>query len=399
MYKKIKLSEEIYYIGVNDRRTALFENMWPLPRGVSYNSYLIKDEKIAVVDAVDTGFFEKWLDKVRTIVGDRPIDYLVVNHMEPDHSGSIKILAEIYPDMKIIGNRKTFPMIEGYYGIKDNHFEVKEGDVVELGSTSLSFHPIPMVHWPESMVCFEQKSGTLFSTDAFGSYGTLDGAVFDDEMGFEYFRDEMRRYYSNIVGKYGNPVQKALSKLSALDIKMIAPAHGPIIRENIADVMARHYRWSRHETEEGVIIAYASMYGNTEEMVEVTARALAENGIKRIRMYDVSKTHISYIISDVFKYRGVIMASPTYSNELHPNMEALVMKLQHMGFKNHLFGILGSYTWAGAAVKKLYGAGKNLGWEIVGEPVEQKYSLDADKFQMCIDLGKAMADRLKDFRS
>ena len=396
MYTQVKLSEDIFYIGVNDRRTALFENMWPLDRGISYNSYLLNGDKVAIVDTIEAGFFESWLDKVRTIIKDRPIDYLIVNHMEPDHSAAIRILSELYPDMIIIGNRKTMPMIEGFYGITTNTMEVKDGDTLSLGKMTLSFHTIPMVHWPESMVCFETTSGALFSTDAFGSYGTLDGGIFDDEMDFEYFRDEMRRYYSNIVGKYGNPVQKALSKLEGLDIKMIAPAHGPIIRKNIADVIARHDKWSKHETEEGVVIAYASMYGNTEEMAEVTARSLAENGIKRIRMYDVSKTHISHIISDIFKYRGVIMASPTYSNELHPNMEALVMKLQHMQFRNHLFGVLGSFTWGGNAVKKLIEAGENLKWELIGTPVEQKYSLKADKFEACFNLGREMARRLKE---
>jgi flavorubredoxin len=395
MYTQVKLSEDIYYIGVNDRRTALFENMWPLDRGISYNSYLLKGDKVAIVDTIEASFFESWLDKVRTIIKDRPIDYLIMNHMEPDHSAAIRILSELYPNMIIIGNRKTMPMIEGFYGITTNTMEVKDGDTLSIGKMTLSFHTIPMVHWPESMVCFETTSGALFSTDAFGSYGTLDGGVFDDEMDFEYFRDEMRRYYSNIVGKYGNPVQKALSKLEGLDIKMIAPAHGPIIRENIADVIERHSKWSRHETEEGVVIAYASMYGNTEEMAEVTARSLAENGIKRIRMYDVSKTHISHIISDVFKYRGVIMASPTYSNELHPNMEALIMKLQHMQFRNHLYGVLGSFTWGGNAVKKLIEAGENLKWELIGTPVEQKYSLKADKFEACFNLGKEMAMRLR----
>ncbi len=396
MYTQVKLSEDIYYIGVNDRRTALFENMWPLDRGISYNSYLLKGDKVAIVDTIEASFFESWLGKVRTIIKDRPIDYLIMNHMEPDHSAAIRILSELYPNMIIIGNRKTMPMIEGFYGITTNTMEVKDGDTLSLGKMTLSFHTIPMVHWPESMVCFETTSGVLFSTDAFGSYGTLDGGIFDDEMDFEYFRDEMRRYYSNIVGKYGNPVQKALAKLEGLDIKMIAPAHGPIIRENIADVLERHNKWSRHETEEGVVIAYASMYGNTEEMAEVTARSLAENGIKRIRMYDVSKTHISHIISDIFKYRGVIMASPTYSNELHPNMEALVMKLEHMQFRNHLFGVLGSFTWGGNAVKKLIEAGERLKWELVGTPVEQKYSLKADKFEACFKLGREMAMRLKE---
>ncbi|TAJ05779.1 FprA family A-type flavoprotein [Marinilabiliaceae bacterium JC017] len=395
MYRPVNLSDQIFYVGVNDRRTQLFENMWPLDRGVSYNSYLILDEKVAVIDTVEAGHFEKWINKVRTILNERPIDYLVVNHMEPDHSGAIKILAELYPDMQIIGNKKTLPMIEGYYGIKTNTKEVKEGDSLELGKNKLTFYTVPMVHWPESMVCFEETNQILFSSDAFGSFGTLDGGIFDDEIDFNHYKDEMRRYYSNIVGKYGNPVQKALTKLGGLQIKTIAASHGPIFRKHIPEVIAMYNKWSKYDTEEGVVVAYASMYGNTEEMAEVTARSLAENGIKNIRVYDVSKTHQSFIISDIFKFKGVILGSPTYSNELHPNMEALVMKLTHMGVANHYYGVLGSFTWAGAAGKKLTAAGEELKWDFVSEAVEEKHALKADKYEACVAMGKAMADRLK----
>ncbi len=395
MYKPVHLTDQIFYVGVNDRRTNLFENMWPLDRGVSYNSYLIADEKVTVIDTVEAGHFEKWIAKVRTILNERPIDYLVVNHMEPDHSGAIRILTELYPQMQIVGNKKTLPMIEGYYGITTNTLTVKEGDTLDLGTNKLTFYTVPMVHWPESMVCFEETNQILFSSDAFGSFGTLDGGIFDDELDFDHYKEEMRRYYSNIVGKYGNPVQKALSKLGTLDLKMIAPSHGPVYRERIADMVAMYDQWSKYEAEEGVVLAYASMYGNTEEMAEVTARAIAENGIKNVRVYDVSKTHPSFIISDVFKFKGIILGSPTYSNELHPNMEALVMKLQHMGIANHYFGVLGSFTWAGAAVKKLNELGENLKWEAVAEPVEEKHALKADKYEACWQLGQAMAKRLK----
>ncbi|MCU4175106.1 FprA family A-type flavoprotein [Carboxylicivirga sp. N1Y90] len=394
MYKQVNLSDKIYYVGVNDRRTALFENMWPLDRGVSYNSYVIDDEKVAIIDTVEAGHFEKWIAKVRAILKGRKVDYLVVNHMEPDHSGAIRILTELYPDMEIVGNKKTLPMIEGYYGINSNFKEVKEGDSIDLGSNKLTFYTVPMVHWPESMVCMEESNNILFSSDAFGSFGTLDGGIFDDELDFEHYVDEMRRYYSNIVGKYGNPVQKALKKLGGLDIKMIAPSHGPIYRENIARMIDMYDQWSRYEGEEGVVVAYASMYGNTEEMAEVAARAVAEYGIKNVRVYDVSKTHISHIISDVFKYKGIILGSPTYSNELHPNMEAFVMKLQHLGVVNRYFGVLGSFTWAGASVKKLNAVGENLNWEAIAEAVEEKHALKEGKYDACWQLGKAMAEKL-----
>ncbi len=395
MYKPVKLTDDVYYVGVNDRRTHLFENMWPIDRGVAYNSYLIDDEKVALIDAVEIGQVEKYLKKIRAIIGDRSIDYLVVNHMEPDHGGSINIIKKMYPDIQIVGNKKTLPMLDGYFGILDKTVEVNEGDTLSLGKHTLQFYMAPMVHWPETMVTYEASEKIVFSADAFGTFGTLDGGIFDDEFDFEYYRDEMRRYYSNIVGKYGSPVQKALSKLAGLDIKMIASTHGPIWRNHIEEVMGMYDRWSKFETEEGVVVAYASMYGNTEEMAEAVAREMAENGIKHIRLYDVSKTHASYILSDIFKYKGVILASPTYCNELHPNMESLTTKLRYMGVKDHYLGILGSFSWAGASVKKLTAIGEELKWEIIGESVEEKHALKADKYEACLRLGKAMADRLK----
>lgn len=399
MYKAINLSDDIYYVGVNDRRTALFENMWPLHRGVSYNSYLIVDEKVTLVDTVEAGHIDKWLARVRSVIGKKPIDYLVVNHMEPDHSGAIHLLRELYPNITIIGNKKTIPMIDGFYGVKDTMMEVAEGESISLGKHSLTFYTVPMVHWPESMVCFEEKTGILFSSDAFGSFGALEGGIFDDEIELEYFYDEMRRYYSNIVGKYGNPVQKALSKLGGLSLKMVAPSHGPIYKQHIGQMVAMYDKWSRYEGEEGAVVAYASMYGNTEEMAESVARSLAENGIRNVRLYDVSKTHPSYIISDVFKYKGLILGSPTYSNELHPNMESLVNKLEHMGMTNRYYGVFGSFTWAGAAVKKLLEAGDNMKMELVNDSVEEKQGLKKDKYDACLVLGKAMADRLKSDRN
>ena len=398
MYHPIKVADNIFYVGVNDRRTHLFENLWPIERGVAYNSYLIVDEKICLVDGVEMGHVDKQLKKIKAVIGDRPIDYMVVNHMEPDHAGSIQFLKQFYPNMKLVGNKKTFPMIEGFYGISDNFHEVKEGDVLDLGAHKLNFYMVPMVHWPETMVAYESTKNILFSGDAFGSFGTLDGGIFDDELDFDYFYTEMRRYYSNIVGKYGSPVQKALEKLGTLDIKLIAATHGPVLRSHIAEMIDLYNKWSKYETQEGVVVAYASMYGNTEEMAEVVATELIQQGIRPVRVFDVSKTHASFIISSIFKYKGVIFASPTYANELHPNMESLVTKLIHMGVTNHYLGILGSYSWAGASAKKLREAGEALKWELVGEPVEEKFALKPDKFNACIELATAMADRLKQDR-
>ena len=391
MYSPVKLSENIFYVGVNDRRTTLFENIWPLDKGVAYNSYLIVDDSVTLVDTVEIGKIDKFLKKIESILNGKPVDYLIINHMEPDHAGSVRILTELYPNIKLIGNKKTKPMVQGYFGIEDGFMEIEEGQTLNIGHHTLQFFMAPMVHWPETMVTYVQKEKILFSADAFGTFGTLDGGVFDDELEFYTFEDEMRRYYSNIVGKYGSPVQKAMEKLSSLEIKMIAATHGPILRKYIGEVLDWYNRWSLFEAEEGVVIAYASMYGNTEDMAEAIARRLAEEGIKAVKIYDVSKTHSSFIISDIFKYKGVILGSPTYNNEIHPNMEALVSKLLHMGVKNRYVGIFGSCTWAGAAVKKLNEFVSNIGWEQVGESVEEKQALKDEKYNECRELGLAMA--------
>lgn len=395
MYKPVNLAKDVFYVGVNDRRTHLFENMWPLERGVAYNSYLITDEKVALIDGVEIGQVERFLKKIRAVLGARPIDYLVINHMEPDHAGAIQILRELYPEMKLVGNKKTIPMIDGYFGFSDNCIEVDEGSKLELGNHTLQFFMIPMVHWPETMVTYLLEEQILFSADAFGSFGTLDGGIFDDEMDFDYFKDEMRRYYSNIVGKYGSPVRKALEKLATLDIKMIAATHGPVLRTHIAEVVDMYNRWSNYMGEEGVVIAYASMYGHTEEMAEVIAREIAEQGVRSIRMYDVSKTHPSYIISDIFKYNSLILGSPTYSNGLHPNLESLVNKLETIGIPQRNFGFFGNFTWAGAAVKRLQGFAETSGWKVVGVPVEEKHALKSSKYEACRELGRAMASVVK----
>ncbi len=395
MYKPVNLAKDVFYVGVNDRRTHLFENMWPLERGVAYNSYLITDEKVALIDGVEIGQVERFLKKIRAVLGARPIDYLVINHMEPDHAGAIQILRELYPEMKLVGNKKTIPMIDGYFGFSDNCIEVDEGSKLELGNHTLQFFMIPMVHWPETMVTYLLEEQILFSADAFGSFGTLDGGIFDDEMDFDYFKDEMRRYYSNIVGKYGSPVRKALEKLATLDIKMIAATHGPVLRTHIAEVLDMYNRWSNYMGEEGVVIAYASMYGHTEEMAEVIAREIAEQGVRSIRMYDVSKTHPSYIISDIFKYNSLILGSPTYSNGLHPNLESLVNKLETIGIPQRNFGFFGNFSWAGAAVKRLQGFAETSGWKVVGVPVEEKHALKSSKYEACRELGRAMASVVK----
>ncbi|MEF9950383.1 MAG: FprA family A-type flavoprotein, partial [Mucinivorans sp.] len=336
---EIKVTDRIYYLGVNDRRKQLFENMWPLPSGVAYNSYLIKDEKTALMDTVEMGTSQSYVAKVEEVLAGRELDYLVINHMEPDHSGEIMEIVRRYPNVKIVGNGKTFKILEAYFGLSDNLMEVCDGATLELGHHRLKFVLTPWVHWPETMMTYDETDGVLFSADAFGTFGTLDGGIFDDEVDFESYREEMRRYYSNIVGKYSAMVQKAFAKLSGVQINIICPLHGPIWRQNPGKVIELYDRWSRYLAREGVVIIYASMYGNTAVAADYIARRLSEAGVREIKVHDISKTHISYLISDIWKYQGVILGSCAYNAQMFPLMETLTRELVHMGLKNKHLGI------------------------------------------------------------
>lgn len=392
----MELKGNVHYVGVNDRNKTLFENLWPLPYGVSYNSYLIADDDaVVLVDTVDVAFFEVYLKKIRAVIGDRKIDYLIINHMEPDHSGSISLIKQYYPDIVLVGNKKTFDMVDGYYGVGGERKVVAEGDSLKVGRHDLHFYLIPMVHWPETMVTFDSTDGILFSGDAFGCFGALNGGCIDKNINTEIYMGEMRRYYSNIVGKFGNPVQKALQKCSGLDIKMICPTHGPVWEEKIAEVVAMYDKLSRYEAEEGVVIAYGTMYGNTEQMAEAIAEELSAHGIKNIVMHNVSKTPHSFILADIFRYKALIVGCTTYNMNLYPEMEALLSKVAARDMKNRLIGYFGSFTWASAAVKKLGEYAIQLKFEVVGNPVEMKQSMSANNEQQARELAVAMADRLK----
>ena len=392
----MELKGNVHYVGVNDRNKTLFENLWPLPYGVSYNSYLIADDDaVVLVDTVDVAFFEVYLKKIRAVIGYRKIDYLIINHMEPDHSGSISLIKQYYPDIVLVGNKKTFDMVDGYYGVGGERKVVAEGDSLKVGRHDLHFYLIPMVHWPETMVTFDSTDGILFSGDAFGCFGALNGGCIDKNINTEIYMGEMRRYYSNIVGKFGNPVQKALQKCSGLDIKMICPTHGPVWEEKIAEVVAMYDKLSRYEAEEGVVIAYGTMYGNTEQMAEAIAEELSAQGIKNIVMHNVSKTPHSFILADIFRYKALIVGCTTYNMHLYPEMEALLSKVAARDMKNRLIGYFGSFTWASAAVKKLGEYAAQLKFEVVGNPVEMKQSMSAGSEQQARELAVAMADRLK----
>ena len=391
----MEIKNNVYYVGVNDRNKALFEGLWPLPNGVSYNSYLIDDNQVVLIDTVEVDFFTQYIENIREVIGDRKVDYLVINHMEPDHSGSIALLQKYYPEVKIVGNKKTFGMLEGFYGLTENLVEVKNGDTLEVGSHSLSFVLTPMVHWPETMVTLDTTDNILFSGDAFGCFGALNGGIIDEEINCDTFWLEMVRYYSNIVGKYGVPVQNALKKLAGVKLDYICATHGPVWHQYIDKVVGMYDSMSKYETEEGIVICYGTMYGNTERMAEHIARAASKAGIKNIVMYNVSKTHHSYIIRDVFRYKALIVGAPTYNAGLYHEMDVLLNELANKDIKNHYIGWFGSHCWASKAVGEIQKLNdERLKFEAVGTPVDMKQALTAETQAQCEALGKAMAEKL-----
>ena len=381
----------IHYVGVNDRTTTRFESLWSLPYGVSYNSYLVIDEKVALIDTVEVSFGEQFIDNIRAILKDRPIDYLVVDHMEPDHSSSIKTLRLLYPEMQIVGNAKTLQMLDGYYGIHTLTREVKEGESISLGQKNLSFYMAPMVHWPEVMVTYCPEHKVLFSADAFGTFGALNGGILDSQLSLDHFWDEMRRYYACIVGKYGGPVQKALQKVRTLPVETICSTHGPVWQRQIAKVLDIYDRLSRYEGEPGVVVAYASMYGNTEQMAERIARELASRNVGPIRVYNLSYADPSVVLRDVFRFDTLIVGGPTYNGNLFPPVAELLDRIAARGIPQRKFGWFGSFCWAGASVRLLAEFAQKMKWEPLCDPVEMKQGYSHEMCDPCATLAEAVA--------
>ena len=349
MNPKTVIKGKIHYVGVNDRNKHLFEGMWPLPYGVSYNSYLIDDETVALVDTVDICYFEVYLRKIKSIIGERPIQYLIINHMEPDHSGSIRLIKQHYPDIIIVGNKQTFGMIEGFYGVTGEQYMVKDEDFLALGHHKLRFYMTPMVHWPETMMTFDETEGVLFAGDGFGCFGTLDGGFLDTRINLDRYWDEMVRYYSNIVGKYGPHIQLLLKKAGGVldQIKYICPLHGPVWRKDLGWFIEKYDTWSRYAPEtKGVLIVYASMYGNTENAAQALAASLCDKGMSKVAMYDVSSTHVSQLISEAFKYSHIVLASVTYNLGIYPAMHDFLMDMKALNLQNRTFAIIENGSWA-----------------------------------------------------
>ena len=368
----MKISDRIYSVGVNDDEKVLFEGLWPLPYGVSYNSYIVSDEKIALIDTVEAGFEDEYLANVKEVINGRKLDYLVVNHMEPDHASLITYMLAEYPDMKVVANAKTLPMLKGYHNVdEDRVLVVSEGQEISLGQTTLRFHMTPMVHWPETMVTYLVEEATLFSADAFGTFGTVGDNIVDDENTFEEYKDEMIRYYSNIVGKYGAPVQTALKKLAGVRIDRICSTHGPVWEKNIADVIALYDKMSRYDVERGVCIVYGSMYGNTASAADALALELENMGVP-YAIHDLagnneSSLELSGALRDVFKYDTIVVGSPTYNGGIFPPVEGFMRALSARMIKNRRFFAFGSYTWAAASVKLLNNMAQDMSFELLDE--------------------------------
>ncbi|WP_138159346.1 FprA family A-type flavoprotein [Peptoniphilus catoniae] len=351
MYTVRKVTEDLYWVGANDHRLALFENIFPISRGVSYNSYLLEDEKTVLFDTVDWSAARDLIKNIKDVIGDKDLDYVVVHHMEPDHGGSLEEICIRYPNVTIVSSEQGFEIMRqiGFSKV-DEHKQiiVKEGDTISFGKHTFAFVEAPMVHWPEVLMSFDVTNGVLFTADAFGSFGALDGKLFNDEVNFDRdWLDDARRYYSNIVGKYGPFVQDVLKKAATLDIKYICPLHGPVWRNDFAYLLDKYDKWSKYEPEEtGVVIAYASMYGNTEHAAQTLASRLCDKGMTNVVVHDVSRTDVSELISDVFKYSHLVLASVTYNLNIYPVMKNFIMDMAALNVQNRTIAIIENGTWA-----------------------------------------------------
>lgn len=355
MYCTKNVTDDLYWIGGNDRRLALFENIFPIPNGVSYNSYVLLDEKTVLLDTVDKAVSEQFFENLIHVLGERTLDYVIINHMEPDHCAMLKEVIMRYPDVQIVCNAKTADIIKQFFKIETDALIVKENDTLCTGKHTFTFLMAPMVHWPEVMVTYDTTDKILYSADAFGTFGAINGNLFADEIDFEHrWLDDARRYYTNIVGKYGAQVQALLKKASNVEIEMICPLHGPVWRTNLEWFIEKYQKWSTYEPEDqGVMIAYASIYGNTENAVNVLASRLADKGLKNIEVYDVSVTHPSVIVSEAFRASHLVFASPTYNGGIFPNMETVLLDLKAHNLKNRTVAFLQNGTWAATSGRQM----------------------------------------------
>lgn len=391
-----ELNKGIYYVGVNDRTSSLFESLWSLPAGVSYNSYIVKGDKTALIDTVHISKAKNFIANIKTAIGDSPIDYVVINHMEPDHSGAIDYIVKSFPDVTIVGNKKTIEMVEGFYGSISNTKVINDGDVLDLGDgKSLKFVITPMVHWPETMMTFEQSSSTLFSGDAFGCFGALKGGVIDAECDVESYIPEMYRYYAAIVAKYGTFVIKAIEKLKGLRINRICPTHGPVWQDYMMHVIDLYDRLAHFTPQNGAVIVYGSMYGNTEDIAELIARELTVNGVS-VRMHNIATADLSVVLADIMRFKGLIIGAPTYNSSIFPPIQNLIEAIVSRGIKNRVLSTFGSYTWGPGISVKIEKSFESLNYDTVSCKIEMKQSiLDNDLYNRIEEFAKVFAEKVK----
>lgn len=400
MYCVKNITDDLYWVGGSDRRLALFENAYPIPRGISYNAYVLLDEKTILFDTVDRAITGQFLENVTAVLGNRTLDYVVINHMEPDHCATLGEIVRIYPDVKVICNAKTIPMIKQFYDfdIDSRAVIIKEGDSFCSGKHNLAFYMAPMVHWPEVMVTYDTTDKILFSADGFGTFGAMNGNLFADELNFQRdWLDDARRYYTNIVGKYGTSVQTLLRKAATLDIQYICPLHGPVWRSDINWYVDKYLTWSSYEPEEkAVMIAYGSIYGNTENAATILASRLAERGIKRIAMYDVSVTHPSIIISEAFRCSHLVFAAATYNSGIFSNMEHLLLDLKAHNLQNRTVALIENGSWGLLAAKKMteiFSGMKDM--RILDQTISIKSSVKEDQLAEIAALATTISDSIK----
>ena len=395
MHSTRKVKDDLIYVGGSDRRLSRFENLFPIPKGVSYNSYVLLDEKTVLFDTADESISRQYIENVVHALNGRPLDYMVVQHMEPDHCAMIDDMLRRYPEAKMVCSAKAVGMFAQFYGtdVAARALIVKEGDKLSTGEHTLHFVMAPMVHWPEVMVTYDEKDKILFSADAFGTFGALAGNIFDDEITFDAtWMNDARRYYTNIVGKYGVQVQTLLKKAASLDIEMICPLHGPIWHKDLGLLLEKYQKWSTYEPEDKtVMIAYATMYGNTENAANVLAGMLADKGVKNIAMYDVSETDVSELVAESFRCSHLVLAAPTYNSGIQPKMEAYLSDIKALNLQNRTVAVIDNGTWAATAGKQMIGTLEGMkNMTILENPISIKSALAENQLGAL----EALADEL-----
>lgn len=392
------ITNDLIYVGASDRRTTLFENIYPIPYGVSYNSYLLLDEKTVLLDTADAAVSEQFFENVTAALNGRHLDYLVVNHMEPDHAALITPLMLRYPQITVVTTAKAAQMMEQFFGSKPTNLQiVKEGDTLCTGHHTLTFTMAPMVHWPEVMMTYDQTDKVLFSADAFGTFGALSGNLYADEVNFEQeWLSEARRYYINIVGKYGQPVQTVLKKAAALDIQMICPLHGPVWRSNLEYFIGKHDVWSRYEPEDkGVVIIYGSIYGHTESAALRLGTLLSQRGMKGIKAYDASRTPVSELVAECFRASHVVLASSTYNNGIFTPIENLLADLKAHDWKKRTVALIENGTWAATSGKLMRAALEEMKEiTIIGDTLSLKSAMKPEQEESLASLADALVATL-----